>query len=307
MEKIKSEISVIMPAYNCENTIEKAVNSVLNQTFQNFELIIIDDGSTDSTYKKCKNIKDDRIKLIHQENQGPSMARNNGIEVANSKYVMFIDSDDEYHNKTLELLYNEISKGNYEVVIGNYKLNENRNILRSNFTNGDKSKCMDFLFKNNLFNVNWNKIYLLDIIKDNNVRFDKNYKLGEDARFNLEYFRYVNNASFVDEVIYHYYLTNNGQNLSNDASKCDKEVELLEYMYDYFLKNNLNMKTISKKISSAFFYLNNSDFIIKNQEYLELLKKAKKNSFVSLVIYFAVRTKSKFIINFLLKLKGSKI
>lgn len=307
MKKNKNNISVIMPAYNCEDTIERAIKSVLNQTFKDFELIIVDDGSTDNTYKLCQSIKDERIKILHQENQGPSVARNNGLAIANGKYIMFIDSDDEYHINALELLYSKISKEKCEIAVGNYIINEKQNVLKGCFTNDDKSAFLDFLFKNNLFNVNWNKIYVLDIIKSNKINFDKNYKLGEDTRFNLEYFKHVNKASFIDKAIYYYYFTNKGLTKSNDDAKCDKEVELLEYEYDYFLKNNLNMNTISKKIYSSFFYFNNCDFIINDQRYLKLLKKAKKNSLVSLIIFFAIRTKCKFLINLLLNLKGSKI
>ena len=186
MKKNKNNISVIMPAYNCEDTIERAIKSVLNQTFKDFELIIVDDGSTDNTYKLCQSIKDERIKILHQENQGPSVARNNGLAIANGKYIMFIDSDDEYHINALELLYSKISKENCEIAVGNYIINEKQNVLKGCFTNDDKSAFLDFLFKNNLFNVNWNKIYVLDIIKSNKINFDKNYKLGEDTRFNLE-------------------------------------------------------------------------------------------------------------------------
>lgn len=307
MKKINREISVIMPAYNCEDTITRAINSVLNQSFENFELIVVDDGSTDNTYKICESIVDERLVLIHQKNQGPSIARNHGIEVANGKYLMFIDSDDEYYSNALELLYYNMAKENSEIVVGNFKLNDKVNNIKNEFIGGDKSENIDFLFNNNLFNTNWNKIYSLEIINKNNIRFDKNYKIGEDARFNLKYFEYVNNIIFVNKVIYQYYFTTKGLTLSNDDMKCSREVELLEYEYEYFKNQKLNMDTIFKKIHSTFFYFNNPDFLSKNKKYFDLLKKSKRKSLSSWIIYLTVCTRSKLIIKILLNLKGSKI
>ncbi len=90
------KISLIVPVYNGEKTIEKCINSILNQTYRNIEVIIIDDGSTDNTYEICKNMqnKDNRIQLIKQNNKGPSLARNVGIEYAQGKYIQFVDADD---------------------------------------------------------------------------------------------------------------------------------------------------------------------------------------------------------------------
>jgi glycosyltransferase involved in cell wall biosynthesis len=103
-------VSVVIPLYNCEQFIRRAIMSVLNQTVRDFELIVVDDGSTDSGYQKVLEIKDSRIKLIRQENQGASVARNNGIEQACSPLVTFLDSDDEWKPDFLEEMRILISK-----------------------------------------------------------------------------------------------------------------------------------------------------------------------------------------------------
>ena len=95
-------VSVVIPLYNCELSIQRAVRSVLNQTVQDFELIVVDDGSTDSSYQKVLEIEDPRLKVIHQENGGASVARNKGIELASAPLVAFLDSDDEWKPDFLE-------------------------------------------------------------------------------------------------------------------------------------------------------------------------------------------------------------
>ena len=104
------KISVILPVYNSEKYIKKAIESVLTHTFSDFELIIVKDGSTDATSDIINSFDDERIKVITQSNQGPGAARNNALKTVNSDYVMFLDSDDWYHERALEISYNEITK-----------------------------------------------------------------------------------------------------------------------------------------------------------------------------------------------------
>lgn len=108
-------ISVILPVYNSEKYIRKAIQSVLDQTFTDFELIIVNDGSTDNTLGIINEFDDSRIRIINQENQGPGAARNNALERVDSDYVMFLDSDDWYHERALEISYAEITKHNADM------------------------------------------------------------------------------------------------------------------------------------------------------------------------------------------------
>ena len=103
-------ISVILPVYNGEKYIQKAIESVLNQTFTDFELIVVNDGSTDKTLDIINSFDDARITIINQSNQGPGAARNNALRIAKGQYVMYLDSDDWYHERALEISYNEITK-----------------------------------------------------------------------------------------------------------------------------------------------------------------------------------------------------
>lgn len=104
------KISVILPVYNGGKYIQKAIESVLNQTFQDFELIVVNDGSTDNTLNVIDSFDDSRIRVINQSNQGPGAARNNALKMAQGQYIMYLDSDDWYHEKALEISYTEITK-----------------------------------------------------------------------------------------------------------------------------------------------------------------------------------------------------
>lgn len=104
------EISVILPVFNSEEFVRKSIESVLAQTFEDFELIIVNDGSTDSSKDIIDSFKDDRIRLINQSNQGPGAARNNALKIAQGRYVMYLDSDDWFTSDALEVAYGEITK-----------------------------------------------------------------------------------------------------------------------------------------------------------------------------------------------------
>ena len=118
-----SEISIIVPVYNVEKYLENCIESILNQTFKDFELILVDDGSTDNSGKICDiyEKKDSRIKVIHKNNGGLSSARNAGLDIACGKYVGFIDSDDSIHPRMYEILYDLIKKYESDISCCNYK------------------------------------------------------------------------------------------------------------------------------------------------------------------------------------------
>lgn len=120
-------ISVIVPVYNVEKYVEKCVESIINQTYKNIEIILVDDGSTDNSGKIIDNIslKDNRIKVIHKENGGLSDARNAGLDICNGKYIGFVDSDDSIHKKMYEILYKNIKE--YSANISICRIEKNRN------------------------------------------------------------------------------------------------------------------------------------------------------------------------------------
>lgn len=248
---MKYKISIIIPVYNVENYIQQSVDSVLNQTYKNLEIILVDDGSKDSSGKICDEYKniDTRIKVIHKKNGGLSSARNAGIESATGKYIMFLDSDDFLENNACELLYNAIETTDTEYVMGNYiyttydgkKWDSPMFDVKENFevtiTDYEKS----FFVMNS---VVWNKIFKTDFIQKNKLRFIEG-ALAEDAIFTSFLYTHTDKGYFIKDIILNY--RQNKENVSI-STNCNKK---------YFSKINEAYKLIYenyKTTSNIGFY-----------------------------------------------------
>lgn len=177
-------ISIVVPVYNVENYIDKCINSIINQTYDNLEIILVDDGSTDGSGKKCDYFSklDKRIIVIHKKNGGLSDARNTGIDIAKGKYITFIDSDDYIEYDYIEYLYNLLKKYNvniafcgYLVCFNNKAKTQNKILKQKKCTKIDAFK--EVLYAKNFEVSAWAKIYLLEHFK--NVRYPRG-KLFED-------------------------------------------------------------------------------------------------------------------------------
>ena len=133
----KEKISIILPVYNSQNTIARTIDSIIKQTYDNYELIIINDGSTDNSESICLEYADKykRIKYIRIENKGVSNARNLGIDNATGNYVMFIDSDDEYYKNTLETVYKYIEQRNDLIIFEYNRIDVSKNKTKEMNTN----------------------------------------------------------------------------------------------------------------------------------------------------------------------------
>lgn len=224
----KNIISIIIPVYNVENHLKQCIESVINQTYKELEIIIIDDGSKDSSGKICDEYaeKDKRIKVIHKENGGISKARNTGLDIATGKYIMFIDSDDFFEENTCELLYNEIENKNADYVIGNYRHTShdsknwsyplfNVEDIDSNF----KVSIKDY--KKSIYVLNsviWNKIYKRDFIEEHNLRFIEGV-MAEDAIFAIYFYTNSDNGYYIKDVIYNYRQNDEKKSLSTTCTK----------------------------------------------------------------------------------------
>lgn len=193
------DVSIILPVYNREDTIKDSIESIINQTYSNWELIIVDDGSKDNSEEICKKyaMKDNRINVIHQENNGPSSARNKGISLAKGKYLMFIDSDDQYKLEMIEKMIKKMNQNDSKLVVCNYKNNTNMD----GFEELDRFLAMEVLQRNRVFNLLWNKIYDLKIIKEQKIFFNENIERGEDYRFNIDYCRYIEKITFINQAL----------------------------------------------------------------------------------------------------------
>ncbi len=200
-------ISIIVPVYNVAKYLEQCVNSILSQSFQNWELLLIDDGSTDGSGLLCDCLekKDCRISSIHKDNGGASDARNLGILVSRGEWITFIDSDDFVGQDYLRSLSSPLFNGSdVDFVHGgcsNYKggTNTTVNQVYDSFVDTDKIR----LFQS-FRGLVVSKLFNSKIIKDNNLSFDTQMKIAEDMAFTLDYLYYVNHYAFVDTVEYYY-------------------------------------------------------------------------------------------------------
>lgn len=225
------KVSVIIPIYNMEKYISNSLENLMNQTFTEFEVILVNDGSTDNSEFLCDEFakRDKRVQVIHKKNEGAGYARNKGIEVATGKYLVFIDIDDILEVNMLEKMYYNIEKYNVDLVICNHnsfkddkkiKLikNINENIKVDGTDNCRKTYLN--LLKESKIQTPWDKIYKSEIIKSNNLKFP-NMKRCQDAAFNCLYFNYVNSYKIIKDSLYNYRENN-------------MKLELLKFPKNYF-------------------------------------------------------------------------
>ncbi|WP_373472221.1 glycosyltransferase family 2 protein [Carnobacterium alterfunditum] len=208
--------SVVMPAFNCENTIGKTITSVLKQSFTDFELIIVNDGSTDDTQQVLERYhsEDSRVKFKTIQNGGPGNARNKGIEITNGRYLLFVDSDDVMKDGTLEIYANHVKDERIDLVVSSYSMNvldgeelvDTRLVEAPNQSIETHEEFLDNIYplmNKQLMYVAWNKLFKLEIVKSHGIEFPP-YNSCEDRLFNIHYFNYVNNCKVVSDVLYDY-------------------------------------------------------------------------------------------------------
>ncbi len=226
----KPLVSIIIPMYNMENYVYECVNSLLNQTMKQIEIIIIDDGSTDSSPSIVKDLKrrDERIKYIRKENGGVSSARNEGLVVAKGEYIAFVDPDDYVSSGMYEKLYKTAKNTGCDLVMCNYysvvngvefenilsNINYNSIYLKENIKNilnrligCTNSEFRDILAGNDsvlLDGFVWRSIYKRELIVDNKILFDNDIIFREDEFFNLRFLLKASKIFFIPECLYFY-------------------------------------------------------------------------------------------------------
>jgi glycosyltransferase involved in cell wall biosynthesis len=268
-------VSIILPVYNVEKYIAKSIQSVLNQTYTNFELLVIIDGSPDNSKEIASSFSDERITIYEKENGGLSDARNYGLERAKGDYVYFMDSDDWIEPNLLETSLAGIVKSNSDfVVFGYFQDNED---TMGNLINFDEVLHNEITFKKGtiLFEENtlglmgyaWNKLYKTSFLNEYNLKFNKGVSLVEDILFNLECFKNSENISFIDSVLYHY-INRPVETLIKTFHKDSFELKLLKHnalksffdVWSFQEKNNI----ISISIVAGIRYCVHNLFTFKN-------------------------------------------
>lgn len=233
-------ISVVIPMYNASKTIRRCLDSIITQDYKEIEVVIINDGSRDNSAYLCENYiqKDKRIKLYNFENHGVSWARNKGMEIANGRKIIFIDSDDRMKKNMLSIL-NEQSNAADIVICGINVINaQNRVAYQLNLTPGLLSvkeyfALLDEGQMNPFFGGTYNKLFDLEILRKNEIRFKENQSVAEDLCFNLEVLRHSKNVYIVEQYLYEYYLSGEESLSKRNYSKMDNEIFFQQCLVTY--------------------------------------------------------------------------
>lgn len=240
---MENKVSIIVPVYNCESSIERCLRSILTQTYQDIEVIAVDDGSKDKSGKICDKLakEDDRLIVIHQENSGVSKTRNKALKLATGKYIQFVDSDDYLADYATKSLVDAANKNGADLVIADfYRVIKNRISTKGKI----KSKKVfslqeyaDHMIKDPAdfyYGVLWNKLYKRSIIEKYHLSMLEDINWCEDFLFNLEYVKYCKVFFAIQIPIYYYFKNENS--LSNNKMTAEKVVAMKHQTFDEFNK-----------------------------------------------------------------------
>lgn len=253
----EEKVSVIIPVYNGEKYIDSCLESVLGQTYKNLEIIVVNDGSKDDSlliidkYKKS----DDRIIVIDKKNEGVSVARNKAMDIATSKWIMFVDVDDRLEQDAVENLINNVRDDTDIVLSKIYLVNgkEKKEFKceykeEKEFEEKEKKELIDAIFYDNYKEKISNnssifaKLYSKDLLIKHKIKFKEGFKYGEDVIFNLMSFQNAKKIILIDSFTYNYVLNQESVTQKYDNNIIQHYTKMLLEVREYLIKNNLYEK-----------------------------------------------------------------
>lgn len=279
MRMDKPLISIIIPVYKVENYLDRCLKSVVNQTYRNLEIILVDDGSPDRCPEMCDSWaeKDNRIKVIHKKNAGVSAARNDGIDVAHGEFIGFVDSDDVIHPSMYEEMVNYLVSQECDLVSCGYsdfsedndvKLNIEIDIYSKVLLTRDEAMRLSFEKdrKEDFIKAVWTLLIRAEIAKS--VKFDCSLTNGEDTKYSFEALMKTKQVGMLYAPLYNYYKNENGA-VASITSK--KQVECINVFYEIYLTVcTFNDKVLKKEAYLCF--LRNFAYLIFGVEKQDLKK-----------------------------------
>ena len=301
------KVSIIIPVYNGENYIRKCLDSILNQEYKDFEVIIVDDNSTDDSYSILQEYEnnDKRITVIHQDkNTGVSSGRNMALDKATGDYIQFVDCDDYIVRDATKNFVRAIEKSDVDMVISHFyrvvgdvlslKGDIDKNIMLS------REEYVEYMAENPAdyyYGVVWNKLYKREIIEKNNIRFDENTSWCEDFIFNMEYLLNVSDIESILSPTY-YYVKREGSLVSKSINSLTNIVRMklsvLEYYNDFYKKIYADESSIKRKLNVYKFIFDYS----KDDFALPFLPGTKKVGKEDLPVYVNDYAKDNLFLNF---------
>ena len=259
------KVSVIVPVYNGEKSIERCAGSILNQDYPELELILVDDGSRDRSWEIIRAIAaaDHRVKAIHQENGGVSSARNRALAEASGTYVQFADVDDWLPMDATKMLVREMEAQSAELVVGDFYRVVDGNVSEKGsiemggaLTLQQYANAMMLSPADLYYGVLWNKLYRRDIIEQYSIRMDENISYSEDMIFNLEYLLHVKSVAILKAPVYYYQYTKGSlvdQSL-NLSSTIKMKKSVIGY-YNEFFRKTFDAPSYQERLPVIYGYL----------------------------------------------------
>lgn len=282
-------ISIVVPVYNSANFIKRCVMSLTAQTYNNLEIILVDDGSTDKSLEICRQLQkeDQRIKVIYQENAGVSIARNTGIKVAKGEYILFVDSDDTISKEFIE----KINIGKEKILYKSITAIVNQEEVKYQPKQYQKMESRDFkekLITGEIEGYSWGYLYKTNIARQ--ILFEEKINFMEDFVFLLRYLDYIDEIEIVDESVYYYQVNlsgitqekkikcNNIISINSAIHKAKKILQGDEKAQEILDKRMCRM--IEKEIGKSENY-HAIDCLYENQEVIAILQNILKKQNVS--------------------------
>ena len=286
-----ADISVIIPVYNGEKYIRKCLDSVINQTKKEIEIVVVNDGSADNTESIIKEYKDKRIKYFKNTNHGIGYSRNFGVSKSSGKYIMFLDSDDYIDKDECKLLYEKCLEDDLDISICDFYKVYNNNLIEVNLGDFKSSSLKDNPDIITEFLNPWGKLYNKKILTDNKIKFVENLKY-EDAPFVIETFCNAKKIGKVNKALHYYVIHGNSETTVRDE-KCFDILKIVDKIRKYtkdkeYLKDKIDKLTVRiltnytiqqrmqknkkigmKFIDEAFSYLKKEVPDYKNNKYYE--------------------------------------
>lgn len=297
-KNMEQKVSIIIPAYNCEEMIEKCLNSLLQQTYKNIEIFVINDGSQDNTEKVLEKYKalDERIIVIHKENSGVSDTRNLGIKKSTGSYISFIDSDDWVENNMIEEMVKALEMHDVDFVRCNHFKNSNEgsqkietlyelaNKKYSNKEIYEQHVAEHFLFHEKAI-TNFVMLLLVkrEFLIENSIYFDKELYMLEDAYFYQKLFKNAQSVYFLDKPLYHYF--ENEKSITRSPEKFAKVIYGImnanTVITRYLIENHLSSIELEKLNANYIYniciYLNYICACQNKATFIELIQELKQN------------------------------
>lgn len=295
-------ISVIVPIYNVQKYLSKCIDSIINQIYNNIEIILIDDGSTDECGKICEQYakKDKRIKVFHENNKGVSAARNKGIQNSTGNYIMFVDADDFIDLDMIKKLYIAIKEENADIVIcGTKDVDERGNIISKSKENEKviltNIEALKYMLNEEPYNsVCWGKIYRKELF--NKYKFNTNIKIAEDLEILYKIFFDSNKIVYLPDRMYNWLVRYNSVTKEKFNDDWKKEIYICEEIIQFTKKN---CKQIEDYAIKRFIRINVSCLIkaLKNNTEVEEIKILKRN-----ITKYKIKNKKVFSLKYRLKI-----